>query len=141
MKLARNNLFYIDLKLENIAVFNENGENNLYLIDIDSIVGPNTRGKVTYCSKNLSNKPISEGFDKNMLYLLYGLYVTVFMLIYFSKDIAEEYKDECCDLDKLLFEQNLDCRLPGCEDNQFVIYIYIMDDELIVQNPYTEHLF
>lgn len=124
MKLARNNLFYIDLKLENIAVFNENGENNLYLIDIDSIVGPNTRAKVTYCSKNLSNKPISEGFDKNMLYILYGLYVTVFMLIYFSKDIAEEYKDECCDLDKLLFEQNRNHILPGCEDNQFAIYLY-----------------
>ena len=123
MKLCDNDLYYIDLKLENIAVFNENGENNLYLIDIDSIVTPTTKGKITYCSKNLYNKPLSQSYDKKILYLLYGLYVTIFMLIYFSKDIVEDYKVECDELDKLLFEQSHDSRIPGSEDDQFVKYI------------------
>lgn len=121
--LAENGYYYTDLKLDNIAIYTDNNtnENELFLIDLDSIVGSDTFGQMTYNSYVLHrNLILLNHIERNMVNTLYGLCVTIFMLVYMAREIATDYKTQARELDLLIFDNT---SKTINEDNQFQKYM------------------
>ena len=126
IKLAKRQQYYTDIKLDNIAIYIDpkTNEKELFLIDIESITGIDTVGYMTYHSYLLFNTLFSLGTNKevkNILNVLYSLCVTIFMLLYLSKELETDFSAQTKDIDKLLFDNPKPN--PNNETNQFDRYL------------------
>ena len=126
IKLAKSNQYYTDIKLDNIAIYidPETNEKELFLIDIESITGIDAAGYMTYHSHLLFNKLYSPGTKKevkNIFNVLYSLCVTIFMLVYLSKELETDYSNQTKEIDTLLF--NNPKLIHNNETNQFDRYL------------------